>query len=97
MKPTHIRAALAAATLAFGAAAHAEITIYKQPNFSGEQLTLRDTRTDLSGTGFYDQVSSIVIRSGRWEFCSQPDFKGDCEVLGPGGYATLNQRLNHRI
>jgi hypothetical protein len=43
-----------------------------------------------------DQASSLVL-DGSWELCSQPNFAGDCKVLQPGRYATLDQALNHRI
>jgi hypothetical protein len=89
-------AALCAATL-MGAAQAAEVTIYKQPNFSGGALTLKDSANNLATSGFHDQASSIEVRSGRWEFCSQPDFRGDCVTLDAGKYATLDQKINHRV
>ena len=88
---------LLSAVLLAGAAHAAEVTLYKQPYFGGSQLTLRGHTPNLANTGFYDQASSIVVHSGRWEFCSQPDFRGDCVILNRGEYATLDPRLNHRI
>jgi hypothetical protein len=90
------RLALAAALL-FAGAAHAEVTLYQQPNFGGERLTVRDASGNLQGTALYDRASSVRVQSGDWEFCTQPDFKGDCVTLRAGEYATLDQRLNHRI
>lgn len=84
------------ATLSVPALA-AEMTIYKQPHYRGAQLTMRGHTPSLVGLGFQDQASSIVITSGRWELCTQPDFKGDCVTLGPGEYPTLDARLNHRV
>lgn len=89
-------AALCAATV-MGAAQAAEVTIYKQPNFAGGALTLKDNANNLATSGFHDQASSIEVKSGRWEFCSQPDFKGDCVTLDSGRYATLDQKINHRV
>jgi len=37
------------------------------------------------------------VQSGRWQVCTSPNFKGDCQVLEPGRYASLEQNLNHRI
>ena len=102
MKSNRIQAAcvpvvlLAGAMLA-GAAQAAEMTVYKQPNFTGGDLTLRGDTSNLTGAGFQDQVSSIDVRSGRWQVCTQPDYKGDCVVIGPGEYRSLDQVLNHRI
>lgn len=95
MKRTY--AALAAAVTIATGAAYADVQIYKQPNFAGAQLTLRGDTGNLAGLGFQDQASSLVINSGRWEFCSQPNFAGDCVTLGEGRYATLEGKLNHRI
>ena len=97
MKPIAFSSVLVAALAAIGVAQAAEITIYKQPNFSGAGITLRDTRNNLSGSGFQDQASSAVISSGRWQLCSQPDFKGDCMTLTPGEYASLDPSLFHRV
>jgi beta/gamma crystallin len=96
MNPALLRSALASAAFAFGAAQAAELTFYKQPNFTGERLTLREDRGDLGG-GFNDQASSAIVRSGRWQVCTQPDFRGDCVVLERGEYASLEPRIFHRI
>ena len=80
-----------------GTAQAAQLTLYKQPNFTGEALTLHNDTTDLSGAKFEDQVSSVVVNSGRWQVCTSPNFQGNCSVLEPGRYATLEQDLNHRI
>ena len=88
---------LLSALLVAVAAHAAEITIYKQPNFTGSQVTLRGNTPNLANMGFQDQASSLVIASGRWELCTQPDFKGDCVTLGPGEYPALDPKLNHRV
>lgn len=97
MKRTTLGCALATALLTAGAASAAQIVIFKQPNFTGAALTLNGDDAHLGDNGFLDQASSIVIKSGRWQLCSQPNYQGDCQVLEPGQYATLPQILNHRI
>jgi hypothetical protein len=97
MKTTALRLPLLVSALLIAGAAQAQITIYKQPNFAGGDLTLRGDTANLGSSGFHDQASSLVVRSGRWEVCTQPDFKGDCLTLERGEYATLDPRINHRI
>jgi hypothetical protein len=97
MKSRALYPVLVSAVLVAGAAGAAEITIYKQPNYTGAQLTLRGHTPNLARMGFADQASSIVVSSGRWELCTQPDFKGECVTLNRGEYAMLDPRLNHRI
>lgn len=98
MTLTHcLRAGIIGAALLAGAAQAAEMTLYKQPGFAGGQLTLRGNTPEISSVGFSDQASSIVVSSGRWEVCTQPNFGGDCVTIGPGQYPVLDPRLNHRI
>lgn len=92
-----ILGSLACALLVAGTAQAAEMTLFKNPNFDGRQVTLRGYTANLANIGFHDQASSIVVSSGRWEVCTQPDFKGDCVTLNRGEYPVLDQRLNHRI
>jgi hypothetical protein len=91
------RACLAFAFLAAGAATAGEMTLYKQPSFGGAQLTLRGDAPEISSLGFSDQASSIVVHSGKWEVCTQPQFKGYCVTLPPAEYNVLDPQLNHRI
>ena len=91
-----MKALFLAAIAAAGVAQAAEITIYKQPNFAGEQLTLRDTTGNLSGN-FTDQASSAIVRGGRWQVCTQPNFQGDCLTLEPGQYTRLDAGYAQRF
>lgn len=85
------------ASAAAGTAGAAEVTVYKQQNFTGDQLPVREVAYDLARMNFHDQISSIVVHSGAWEVCTQPHFRGDCVVLRPGRYPELGSRINHRI
>jgi len=89
--------ALLAAALAAGAARAAEITLYEHANFGGNQLTLRGYSPNLDNYGFNDRASSIVVHSGRWQVCTDADFRGECAELVPGEYAGLDNHFNDRI
>lgn len=70
--------------------AHAsEITLFEDDNFRGRAVTLRETTDDLSRMGFNDKASSIMVRSGSWDVCTDADFRGNCRTLGPGEYRSL--------
>ena len=97
MKRNVLATVIGSSFLLGAGAASAQITIYKQPNFAGAERTLNESAADLQGTGFNDQASSAIVRSGRWELCTQPGFKGDCMVLGPGEHARLDAKLFHRV
>jgi hypothetical protein len=72
------------------------VQLFAGPGFHGERVGLGGDVRTLEQVGFNDRASSIVIREGRWEFCEHADFRGECVVLGPGEYASLDQ-LNNRI
>ena len=75
----------------------AQITLFEHNNFEGGQLTLRGYTPSIVSTGFNDRASSIVVESGRWELCTDVDFKGTCVTLTRGEYPALDRRLNDRI
>lgn len=87
---------LGTAWLAHASANAAELTLYSRDNFSGREMTLRDSVTDLSRTGFDDRASSMIVRSGRWELCTRPEFGGRCTLFERGEYPSL-ERLSDRI
>ncbi len=80
-----------------GAAQAAELTLYEQPNFAGVQVTLRGYTPNVGRVGFSDRTSSVVVDSGRWEICTDSDFKGKCVILERGAYPALDPTLNDNI
>ena len=97
MRQNILRAALAAATLLSASAYAAGLTIYTQPDFTGQQHTFRGEAASLVHSGVEDQASSARIESGQWQLCTQPGFKGDCMTLGPGEYSRLDGRVFHKV
>ena len=99
--PRSAKLALAALTAvsAFGsiAAQAGEISLFEGAGFGGRQVTFRGAASSVNNIGFNDRASSMVVRSGRWEVCSDDNFKGDCAVFEPGQYATIDGRFNKRV
>jgi len=87
--------AVVAAVFAGGAQA-AEMTIFQGRDFRGPSYTLKGN-ANLADIDFQNKVSSIVVRSGTWDVCTEPDLAGQCATLYPGEYPVLNSRLNDRI
>lgn len=75
----------AAATLATAA----DLTFYEHDRFRGRSFTAIGTVPDLADSGFNDRASSVVIRSGTWQICSDAHFRGLCVTLRPGEYLSL--------
>ena len=91
-------AAVTFLTTMTGVAAHAgEISLFENPNFQGRQISLRGPAASVSNVGFNDRTASIVVRSGRWEVCSDDNFRGECAIFEPGQYATLDRRFSRQV
>ena len=98
MKSTSIlRAAVLSGLMLTGGAYAAELTLFAGPHFRGPDHTINGAADNLERSGFNDRAESVVVRSGRWEVCSDSDFRGYCTVLEPGDYALLNGPLYRRI
>lgn len=79
----------AAAFLTHFAAQAGELTLFEDDNFRSRAVTVRDTTDDLSRVGFNDKASSIMVRSGTWEVCTDSGFRGNCKNLTPGEYRSM--------
>lgn len=87
--PRLVRPALALLSLAVSAHASAQVVLYEHDNFQGRSSALRREAPNLAVVGFNDVASSVVIRSGRWQLCSDAGYRGQCVTLGPGRYPSL--------
>lgn len=83
-----LAAAAVLATLTHAAVA-GELTLFADSEFRGARVTLQGDARDLRRMDFNDRVSSMIVRSGVWELCSDGDFRGRCVQFGPGEYRGL--------
>ena len=83
------RIALTLAGLAAMASANAQIEMYQDDNFGGRMFGSRNSVANLDGAGFNDKASSVIVRGGNWQICSDAFFRGSCVVLRPGNYPSL--------
>lgn len=73
------------------------VTLYTDSRRRGASLGLNRGVRDLSRYRFNDSVSSIDIREGRWEVCSDSNFRGRCEIIDASTGRLNNLRLNDNI
>ena len=78
---------LAAAVLTLASAAEAQpggrrgaATLYDQPNFEGNAVTITQSTPDLGKWRFNDRAQSGRFE-GRWLICEHDDFKGRCQQV----------------
>ena len=75
----------------------AAVTLYENADYGGRSVGTSGS-ANLVNQGFNNKASSIIIRSGRWDFCSDADYGGRCVTLGPGSYGQVSDMgLNDRI
>jgi len=74
-----------------------QTTIYSEPNFSGNSAPTGDGQPNLSQTGWRNEISSIVVGAGTWDFFSDENFGGESLRLPPGTYPTLSADWTKRI
>ncbi len=97
-KPFRTRLAAGAVLMLASAGAMAQARFFEHDNFRGRSVTLNQPQRDFSNLRFNDITSSVVIRGGSWEVCSDARFSGNCVVLRPGRYGSLRDvRLNDAI
>ena len=97
MRTLILRCAIVSIFSAAALAQAAGLTLYSQPGFAGRPLSLDSDAASLGSSGLQDQASSAVVDFGRWQVCTQPDFKGDCMILERGRYDRLDPRVYHRV
>lgn len=82
MFKTFCMTALAAVALASAAQAQSfrggSATLYDQPNFQGNAVTITRSAPDLGKWRFNDRAQSARFE-GRWLICEHDDFKGRCQ------------------
>jgi beta/gamma crystallin len=76
----------------------ADITFFEREGFQGRSFTANQTIPNFADIGFNDRASSVVVRSGHWQLCSDAYFRGRCMSVNPGEYPTLRSlQLENQI
>src|SRR5262245_20744927 len=58
------------------------ITVYEDPDFRGDSVTLRNAVPDLRAHGLNDRISSLEVDGNQaWEVCRDINFAGGCRVF----------------
>ena len=65
------------------------IELFENAGLGGRRVTLQGETRSLSGAGFNDRASSMIINEGQWQLCEHDNFGGKCVVHGPGRYDNL--------
>ena len=73
-----------------------ELTIFSDANFAGTSAPTSDDQPRLVDVGWKNEIASVQVQSGTWDFYSEDDYTGEAMRLPPGTYADLGQ-WNKRV
>ncbi len=74
-----------------------EMTIFADPNFGGLSAPTAESQAALSQAGWMNEISSVQVQSGTWEFYADENFGGVSMRLEPGQYPNLAPEWTKRI
>ena len=74
-----------------------EVTIFSDANFGGTPATTGDEQPQLSQSGWQNQIASIQVKSGNWDFFSDENYGGQAMRLQPGPYQDLGPEWSKKI
>ncbi|MBS0325582.1 MAG: glycine zipper 2TM domain-containing protein [Proteobacteria bacterium] len=96
--PHASRVAVFAVLLAACTVASAQVTLYQQPGLRGRAFSTNGAVPNLEHYGFNDRASSVVVQRGRWQLCSDAQFRGQCVIIERGQYPSLAAMgMNNRV
>lgn len=76
---------------------NADVVVFSGDNFRGGSRTLTGRVDSFESIGFNDSVASIIVNRGTWQFCTDANYRGNCQSLSPGRYASLDGSLRNQI
>ena len=74
-----------------------ELLIYSETNFKGLSAPSAENQSSLSEDGWQNEIASVQIKSGTWDFYSDEDYAGEMMRLSAGSYPTLDPKWNKHI
>jgi beta/gamma crystallin len=74
-----------------------QMTIFAEPNFAGAAAPTADGQPALGEAGWLNEISSIQVQSGEWEFYADENYGGVSMRLDPGDYPNLAPEWTKRI
>lgn len=74
-----------------------ELLIYSETNFKGLSAPVDENQPTLGDNGWQNEIASLQIKSGTWDFYSDEDYGGELMRLGVGTYPTLDPKWSKHI
>jgi hypothetical protein len=74
-----------------------EVAIYAGTNFTGPGTATVENQPRLGDVGWKDEIASVQVKGGTWDFFSDDDYSGQTMRLQPGEYALLGPQWTKQI
>jgi hypothetical protein len=74
-----------------------ELEIFAQPQFAGLSAPSDVDQPQLAEAGWKNEIASIQVKAGTWDFFTEDEFAGENMRLPPGPYADLGPQWTKRI
>ena len=74
-----------------------EVAIFADPAFGGASTPSITDQPSLGEVGWKDQISSVQIKAGVWDFFADDQFQGESMRLQPGQYPQLSPEFTKHI
>jgi hypothetical protein len=74
-----------------------QMTIFAEPSFAGAAAPTTDAQPALGEAGWLNEISSVQVQSGEWEFYADENYGGVSMRLDPGDYPNLAPEWTKRI
>jgi hypothetical protein len=74
-----------------------EVAIFADPAFGGASSPSTTDQPSLGEVGWKDQISSLQIKAGVWDFFGGDQFQGESMRLQPGQYPQLSPEFTKHI
>ena len=74
-----------------------EVEVFAEPKFAGLNAPSDVDQPRLSDNGWKNEISSIQVKAGTWDFFSEDEFTGDNMRLPPGPYPELGPQWTKHI
>jgi len=74
-----------------------EVEIFAQPKLTGVNAPSSVDRPRLAEAGWKNEIASVQVKAGTWDFFSEDEFAGESMRLPPGPYPELGPQWTKRI
>lgn len=74
-----------------------ELVIYSEPDLKGLAAPTTESQPRLGDEGWQNEIASLEVKSGTWDFYSDEDFGGEMMRLTAGVYRQLDDKWTKRI